>query len=153
MDIEIPSLKKLDDLKIPKKKEDYIRKAIRETVKLNQHGVTLPQLIEVLPYDKRTIEKHLYALTFTGDIYTEKIGVTTLYLSNFIDIKKKSDNPIKINDNKYEALIIKNRNGEYLLLQKSIENDTIGGFIIPIADVDKFLEFIERFISKIKEEF
>ena len=151
MEVETPALKKLDDLKVPKKKENYIRKAIRETVKLNPHGVTLPQLIEALPYDKRTIEKHLYALTFTGDLCTEKIGVTTLYLSNLTDIKKKSENSIKLGDNKYEALIIKNRNGEYLLLRKSIENDTIGGFLIPTRDVDRFLEFVERSKSKFEE--
>ena len=124
-------------------KEKFIRHIIRETVKLNPHGVTLSMLCEALPFDKRTIEKHLYALQFTNEIYTVRLGRTTLYLSNLGSAKRVKKK--KIGDFEYEIAQVKNRFGEFVLIRQIKDRDTEGGILIP---KDGFGEFLKLFINR-----
>ena len=119
-------------------KERVIRRVIRETVKLNPEGVTLSMLCEALPFDKRTIEKHLYALQFTNEIYTIRLGRTILYLSNLVRVKKIKK--VTVKDAEYEICKVKNRFGEFILLRQIKDGDTAGGILIPKNEFDKFLE-------------
>ena len=140
MELEIPEVIKKSELlkKRSYEREQYIQKIIKETLNMNPYGVTLKSLEKALPFDYRTIEKHLFALTFTNEVYTEKIGATTLYLSNLIEIKDKKD--IELNGWRYEMSTIKNRHGEFILIRQIEEGDTKGGIIIL---KDKFKEFVE----------
>ena len=140
VELEIPEVIKKSELLKKKsyERERYIQKIIKETLEMNPYGVILKALEKSLPFDYRTIEKHLFALTFTNEVYTEKIGASTLYLSNLIEVEDTND--IELNDYKYEISIIKNRRGEFVLIRQFEGEDIKGGIVIP---KDKFGEFIE----------
>jgi hypothetical protein len=123
-------------------KEKEIRHIIRETVKLNPNGVTLSMLCEALPFDKRTIEKHLYALQFTNEIYTIRLGRTTLYLSNLENAERIKK--MTIGDIEYEISQVKNRFGEFMLIKQIKNMDVVGGILIPKNEFNKFQEFLSK---------
>ncbi len=119
-------------------RERYIRGIIRKTVDMNPNGVTLKSLEQTLSFDYRTIEKHLFALTFTNEVYTEKIGATTLYLSNLAGVKDSDKKIIKIKDQQFEVCNIENRNGEFVLIRQLENDDTQGGILIPKDEFKNF---------------
>ena len=124
-------------------KEKFIRHIIRETVKLNPEGVTLSMLCEALPFDKRTIEKHLYALQFTNEIYTIRLGRTVLYLSNLENTKRIKRR--KTGDTEYEISQVKNRFGEFVLIRQLKNGDISGGVLIPLSEFAEFFELISHY--------
>ena len=123
-------------------KEKFIRHIIRETVKLNPEGVTLSMLCKALPFDKRTIEKHLYALQFTNEVYTVRLGRTTLYLSNLGNAERIKRR--KIGDFEYEISQVKNRFGDFVLVRQVEGRDTKGGILIPRKLFSEFQKFLSE---------
>ena len=147
MEIKIPDIK-LDIRGLPShKKEQYARKIIKEVVEMNPYGVTLKGLEKVLPFDYRTIEKHLFALIFTNEVYTEKIGATTLYLSNIAGMKEGTKEAISLDDRGYDISIIENREGEFVMIRRIEKGDTKGGIIIPEDKFKEFVEFQKRWVE------
>jgi len=137
--IIVPEIDEQFKGKSTSEKEEYIRQIIRETVMLNPEGVTISMLAENLPFDRKTIEKHLYALQFTNEVYTIRLGRTILYLSNLSNMQKLKRR--NIGDFVYEVDLIKNRNGEFILVRQ-IKNETVGGLLIPKQDFEDFVKFI-----------
>ena len=140
MKITIPNIT-LDIRGLPShKKEQYARKIIKEVVEMNPHGVTLKGLEKALPLDYRTIEKHLFALIFTNEVYTEKIGATILYLSNIAGMREGTKEAISFGGREYDISVIENREGEFVMIRQREKGDTKGGVIIP---KEKFKEFVQ----------
>ncbi|MEE9174976.1 MAG: hypothetical protein V3U19_02255 [Thermodesulfobacteriota bacterium] len=144
MEVITPPLKEQKEIKRLKasEKERYIRQQLRKIVNLNPHGVTLVQLNNTLSFDYRTIEKHLFALQFTNEVYTQKIGATTLYLSNLAGMKDETKRNITIDDHEFEVSEIENREGEFVLIRQLREGDTRGGVLVPKDKHKEFLEFL-----------
>lgn len=124
-------------------REKYIRGIIRKTVYMNPNGVTLKSLEDALPFDYRTIEKHMFALTFTNEVYTQKIGATTLYLSNLVGMKDETKESVKIGGQEFEVSEIKNRNGTFILIRQLEGKDTKGGILIPKNEFNNIVDFLD----------
>jgi hypothetical protein len=154
-DIEIPEvLPKQAYLKLPpSERELYVREILRQTVRKNIHGVTASMLEKKLPFDARTIEKHLSVLTCTNEIYSVKIGNTPLYLPNSIPMHHAKKQTFEIKNKEYVAYVLQNRMGEFVFIQEKkkteFSEETGGGILVPIGDFDMFVTFINKFNKKL----
>ena len=107
---------------------------------MNPFGVTIGELEKALPFGRKAIEKHLFALTFTNEVYTEVRGATIFYLSNIAGMRGGTKEAISLDEREYDISIIENREGEFVMIRQIEEGDTKGGIII---QKDKFKVFVE----------
>ena len=103
----------------PQERERYIREILRQTVNMNRYGVTVPHLSKNLPFDSRTIEKHLSIMTYTNEIYTVRIGPTILYLPNSRALHPaiEIEETLEVNGREYNVSVLQNRLGEFVFIQ------------------------------------
>lgn len=154
-EIKIPEvLSKSDYLKLPPhERERYVREILRQTVNNNQYGVTVPLLSRSLPFDPRTIEKHLSVLTYTNEIYTVNVGPTTLYLPNSRVMHPVLEKMLKINSREYGVYVLKNRFGDFVFIQEKKKTEFIeevgGGILIPLSDFGKFVDYLNEVVKQI----
>jgi len=157
LSIQIPEvLPKNDYIKLPPNdRELYVREILRQTVRKNMEGVTASMLAQNLPFDSRTIEKHLSILTCTNEIYSVKIGNTQLYLPNSIPMHHAKKETFEIRDREYTTYALQNRMGEFIFIQEKKKTEfTVevgGGILIPLADFENFVNFLSSFSKNIKK--
>jgi hypothetical protein len=137
----------------PNERELYVREILRQTVRKNVDGVTASMLEQRLPFDSRTIEKHLSILTCTNEIYSVKIGNTSLYLPNSIPMHHAKKQAFEIKNREYIAYILQNRMGEFVFIQEKkkteFSEEVSGGILIPLSDFGQFASFISSFSKDI----
>jgi hypothetical protein len=158
-DVEIQTpevLAKGEYLKLPpNEREQYVREILRQTIRKNIDGVTVSTLTQKLPFDSRTIEKHLSVLTCTNEIYSVKIGNTQLYLPNSIPMHHAKKQTFNIKNREYTAYVLQNRMGEFVFIQEKKKTEYTeeigGGILIPLADFEQFVNFISGFDAEIKK--
>ena len=149
--IEVPEvLPKSEYLKLPpSERELYVREILRQTVRKNEHGVTVGLLTKKLRFDSRTIEKHLSILTYTNEIYSVKIGNTQLYLPNSIPMHPAKKQSFETENREYIAYVLQNRLGEFVFIQEKKKTEFTeeigGGILIPLADFSRFVNFLNTF--------
>jgi hypothetical protein len=154
-EIKIPSVvDKEQYLRLPtQEKERYARETVKETVEMNPYGVTVPMLSKHLPFDSRTISKHLSILTHTNDVYTMEIGSTILYLPNGRLAHAVQMPPLKIKDKEYQASVLQNRLGQFLFIQEKKVQDyaqeVSGSLMIPLTAFDTFVKYLSDVAAKV----
>jgi len=154
--IEVPEvLPRNEYLKLPpRERELYVREILRQTVKNNPNGVSVAQLSRVLPFDSRTIEKHLSVLSYTNEVYTVDIGPTTLYLPNTRAMHPVSEKRLEIDGREYAVYVLKNRLGKFVFIQErkktEFVNETHGGILIPLSDFKNFVEYLNGVEKEVK---
>lgn len=154
--IQIPEvLPKSEYLKLPpSERELYVREILRQTVRMNMEGVTASMLTQKLPFDSRTIEKHLSILTCTNEIYSVKIGNTQLYLPNSIPMHHSKKQKFELTDREYTVYALQNRMGEFVFIQEKKKTEFTeevgGGILIPLDSFEEFANFINKFSKEIQ---
>jgi hypothetical protein len=156
MKIEVPEvLPRSEYLRLPpSERELYVREILRKAVRKNLQGVTVSLLAEKLPFDPRTIEKHLSILTYTNEIYSVKIGNTQLYLPNSIPMHPAEQRSLDTVSREYTAYILQNRLGEFVFVQekkKEESSEVGGGILIPLGDFDRFVDFLDSLRKSINK--
>jgi hypothetical protein len=155
-EIQVPEvLQRSDYLKLPpSERELYVREILRQTVRKNVQGVTVGMLSGKLPFDSRTIEKHLSILTCTNEIYSVKIGNTQLFLPNSIPMHHTKKQAVTIGNREYVAYALQNRMGEFVFIQEKKKTEFAeevgGGILIPLADFEQFVGFINTFSKEMQ---
>lgn len=129
----------------PDERGHYLREKIQETLELNQSdGVSVTDLADNLPFDRRAIQKHLEVLVHTNVAYTAKVGPTKLYFPNERAVHSGFDNTIEVNGARFGISSIENNLGHFVLIQEKKEGDLGGGILVPF---DKFGQFISELAS------
>lgn len=155
--IEVPEvLPKSEYLKLPpSERELYVREILRQTIRKNIHGVTVGLLAKQLPFDSRTIEKHLSVLMYTNEIYAVKVGNTQLYLPNSIPMHPAKKQSFETENREYVAYVLQNRLGEFVFIQEKKKTEFTeevgGGILIPLDDFKGFVKFLKKFTKDIDE--
>jgi hypothetical protein len=125
----------------PHERGHYLREKIQETLELNQNeGVSVTDLEENLPFDKRAIQKHLEVLTHTNVAYTSKVGPTRLYFPNERAVHSSFDREITLAEREFGVSKIENKLGEFLLIKEIKEDDIGGGILVPYNHYPEFVE-------------
>lgn len=137
-----------EDRLITKQKE--IRRVISKTIKKSRYGITLPELVDILDYDKRTIAKYLFALLLTGEIYYLQRGKTKVYYSNLACIREGSLETLELNGDKLEVSLIENAKGEFVYLRHTSDELPKGGILIPKEKFIECMSFLKGWCDKIK---
>lgn len=155
--IKVPDvLQKKQYLKLPpQERELYIREVLRQTLNMNQYGVTVGTITRHLPFDSRTIEKHLSVLMYTNEIYGMKIGPTILYLPNSKAMHSVMEKTLVLNGKEYAAHLLQNRLGEFIFIQekkkRGYAQDVSGGILVPFSGFSKFVDYLKEIEVKLKE--
>lgn len=144
--IDTPTtLSKEDYLQLPpNERGQYLRDVIKKTLEKNEHGVSVSDLEENLPFDKRAIQKHLEVLTHTNVAYTSQVGPTILYHPNDRAVHAGLKETFKLNGKEYEISTVDNRLGEFILIQETKDGDIEGGIIIPKDEYDGFVKVLNE---------
>ena len=145
-EIKIPHmLDRSQVIRLPtQEREQYHREMLRKTVKMNPNGITVGKITEYLHLDSRTTSKHLSIMEYTNEIYSEKVGNTSVYYPNTGLMHPASEQAFDLGTTELQAYIIRNaRIGDSVFIQekrKGEYTDDIGsGIMIP---VDKFKDFV-----------
>lgn len=129
----------------PEEREYYLGETIKKTIEMNKYGVSVGLLAESLPFGSRAIEKHLAIMSHTNEIYSVKIGTTNLYFPNTKALHPIAEEKFKIDGREYKIYTLKNRLGEFVLIQEVRGLKQIGGgILIPISGFKKFLARLSK---------
>jgi hypothetical protein len=136
-------------------KETHIKEILRQTLKLNSSGVTVTQLKQKLPFDRRIIEKHLDVMEFTNEIYTFKLGSNKLYVPNHKAMHEATKYSERLGFNEYQVYTLHNKLGDFAVIQqrdlKKDSQDIIGGLQIPLEHYEQFVKYLGRSISDMEK--
>lgn len=128
----------------PHERGHYLREKIQETLELNQDtGISVSDLEENLPFDKRAIQKHLEVLTHTNVAYTSMVGPTKLYYPNERAVHSSFDREIKLGEREFGVSKIENKLGDFLLVKEIKDDDIGGGILVPYEHYPEFVEELQ----------
>jgi hypothetical protein len=129
----------------PEEREYYLGEIIKKTIEANLYGISLSQLAKDLPFDSRSIEKHLAIMLHTNEIYSVKIGTTNLYFPNTRALHPIAEEKFEINNREYKLYTLKNRLGEFVLIQEVRGLKQVGGgILIPLSGFRQFVNKLSR---------
>lgn len=153
-DIRTPTtLTKEEYLELPPhERGKYLREIIKKTLEQNEQGVSVSDLEDNLPFDKRAIQKHLEVLTHTNVAYTSKVGPTKLYHPNERAMHTGFEEEFTINGKKYGLYTVDNRLGDFVLIQEMKGDEIEGGVLIPMGGFNEFVEKINEMEGLINDE-
>lgn len=149
----------LSDLEFQKlsaqEKETYVKEVIRKTLDGNPHGITVTQLKELLPFDRRIIEKHLGIMKFTNEIYTVAIGSNVLYIPNHKALHEATAVSKKLGNHDYQVYTLQNRLGEFVVIQqrdaRRDSQEITGGLQLPKKDFGEFISYLRKAKADMEE--
>lgn len=156
-EIEFPTmLSKQEYQKMPSgEKETHIKEILRQTLALNPSGVTVTQLKQELPFDRRIIEKHLDVMEYTNEIYSFKLGSNKLYIPNHKAMHEATSYSERLNHYEYKVYTLRNKLGDFAVIQqkdlKRSSQDITGGLQIPLEQFEKFVKYLSRSISDMEK--
>lgn len=136
----------------PHERGHYLREVIKKTLKKNPEGVTVSDLVDSLPFDRRSVEKHLEVLTHTNIAYTSKVGHTTVYHPNGRTMHPGLEYGFSIKSRDYGIYSVENKLGEFMLVQEKKERDVGGGILIAKSEFDDFIGHLQNVKEEIKNE-
>ncbi len=142
----------LSDLEFQKlsaqEKETYVKEVLRKTLEKNPHGLTVSQLKEMLPFDRRVIEKHLGIMKFTNELYTVAIGSNILYIPNHKAMHEATSASKRLGNHEYQVYTLQNRLGDFVVIQQRDLNrdsqDITGGLNLPKHDFGEFVSYLRK---------
>ena len=136
-------------------KETHIKEILRQTLKMNPSGVTVTQLKQKLPFDRRIIEKHLDVMEFTNEIYSFKLGSNKLYVPNHKAMHEATKYSERLGSNEYQVYTLHNKLGDFAVIQqkdlKKDSEDITGGLQIPLEYYEQFVKYLGRSISDMEK--
>jgi len=136
-------------------KETYIKEILRQTLAKNPSGVTITQLKQQLPFDRRIIEKHLGVMEFTNEIYIVKLGLNKLYVPNHKAMHEATSYSEKLDNIEYQVYTLRNKLGDFAVIQqkdlKRNDQDITGGLQIPLEHFEKFVKYLRNSISDMEK--
>ena len=139
----------------PNEKEIHIKEILRQTLALNSSGVTVTQLKQKLPFDRRIIEKHLDVMEFTNEIYSFKLGSNKLYIPNHKAMHEATSYSERLDDIEYQVYTLHNKLGDFAVVQqkdlKMTSQDITGGLQIPLEHFEKFVKYLGNSISDMEK--
>lgn len=155
--IDFPNLLSAQEYqKMPaKEKETYIKEILRQTLSKNPDGVTITQLKQQLPFDRRIIEKHLGVMEYTNEIYSFKLGLNKLYIPNHKAMHEATSYSEKLDNVEYQVYTLHNKLGDFAVVQqkdlKLHSQDITGGLQIPLKHFEKFVKYLGKSISDMEK--
>lgn len=137
----------------PDERGHYLREKIQETLELNHRdGVTVSDLADNLPFDRRAIQKHLEVLTHTNVAYLIERGPTKLYFPNERAMHSGFDDEISVNGSDFGVSEIQNKLGHFILVQEKKEGELGGGILVPFDKFNIFLDELGSVWEEIENE-
>lgn len=133
----------------PSEQEKYVERKIKEILKINKNGVTIPEIVSQTPFTRPTVTKHLERLVSCREGFKRKFGNLYLYFPNSRAVYPDKTISIEIeNKRKFVGTLINNNYGEFIFLEEiGGEGISGGGFLVKKEEFILFKEFIDK-ISK-----
>lgn len=138
----------------PEDKNRFIRTALTMILKANPRGLTVSQVGQVLPFDIKTLHKHLEYLTAIREAYSILIGKTYVYYPNGKLEHYSNFENVELGSRVYTFFGLSNFFGEYIYVQEK-EKDAhntykvSGGLMIEKDKLNDFIQSLLSFESKV----
>lgn len=148
--VEMPAL--LSDAEYqkmnPEEKESYIKGVLSKILIKNPYGLTISQLKQNLPFEKRVMEKHLEIMKYTNEIYSITVGKSILYIPNHKAMHEATSESVKLGDYEYQVYILKNRLGHFAVIQqrnlRKDSQDIVGSLQLPLEHYDDLIDYLRK---------
>jgi hypothetical protein len=130
-------------------KNRFIRTALTTILKANPRGLTVSQVTQVLPFDIKTLHKHLEYLTAIREAYSIPIGKTNVYYPNGKLEHYTNFENVEIGARAYTFFGLVNFMGDYIYVQEK-ERDAHNTFKVTgglMIEKDKLKDFIQSLLS------
>jgi len=137
----------------PHDQEDYIEKKIKEIVKLNPNGISVPDVAENTPFSRQTIIKHLERMVSCREAYKiKRRNLTTYYPNGKVVHPEYMENVETEKGHVFRGTFLNNNYGEFVYIEDVNNHGVSGGsMLISLEKVDDFKDLINR-LAKRKEE-
>lgn len=133
----------------PQKREAYLQNTIKETIDLNQDGISIADIEEITKFfSRKAIEKHIEKLLATNEIYAKQIGKTLVFYPNGRLVHGKLQKELKIDeDTVLKFQIVDNPFGEFLFFHQitrtELGEQIKGGLLIPKNKIKELKDFVD----------
>lgn len=137
----------------PHDQEEYIEQKIKDIVKLNPNGISVPDVAEKTPFSRQTIIKHLERMVSCREAYKIQRRNLTTYYPNGKVVHPEYQEKIEMEQGHvFRGTFLNNNYGEFVYIE-DVNNKGISGgsMLISLDHVDDFKDLINR-LSKRKEE-
>jgi len=137
----------------PQEREDYIRDVMLETLRKNEQGVTISEVMNATSFNRVTVTKHLEHLVAIREAYKTERGIGTVYFKNGKLVRETDRFKVTCGHRMYEFFKLENPEGTFLYIQEQ-EKDELrainvkGGVLIPLKDTQHFLKGLIHFTSQ-----
>lgn len=134
----------------PKEREEKVKSILLEILEKNPNGITVPQLMEITKFDRRTIRKHMEYLTAIREAYLRNLGTTTLFYPNGRVVHPTIENDFKIGNKYFSFSFIENPFGQFLYIQEKSRDEytntyTVkGGIVLQAKHLMEFIQVLEK---------
>ena len=136
----------------PHDQEAYIEQKIKEIVKLNPNGLSIPDIAERTPFSRQTIIKHLERMVSCREAYKIRRRNLTTYYPNGKVVHPEYQEKIETENGYFQGTFLNNNYGEFVYIE-DVDNKGVsgGGMLINLNRVGYFKELINK-LSKRKRE-
>lgn len=136
-------------------KNKFIRQVVKDILRENPRGLTASSFENILPFDNKTIRKHLEWLTAVREAYVVQFGNMRVYYPNGKLAHYTDYENVPIGGKHYSFFDLRNEYGRFVYVQEKEKDEyntfkVSGGLLIKRDSVMDFAENLRRFDDRIE---
>lgn len=141
----------------PEDKERYVFETLNEILHSNPEGLTKSDILEVTPFGRKTVDKHLEKIVALNEGYVRRMGGTDVYYPNGTLLHSSINEKREIDGKTFQAQHLENISGESVYLQE-VEQDQFGtdevkgGLLIPKEEFPQFVRWLNELVEHMEEK-
>src|SRR3989339_775194 len=134
----------------PRDQEIYIEQKIKEIVKINPNGISVPDISDKTPFSRQTIIKHLERMVACREAYKIKRRNLTTYYPNGKIVHPEYQESVEVDKGQsFKGTFLNNNFGEFVYIEDiNGEGFSGGSMLINLKALDDFKELIIRLYKK-----
>jgi hypothetical protein len=134
----------------PQEQEEYVERKIKETVKLNPQGISIPAIDNNTPFSRATIIKHLERMVSGREAYKIKHPNLTIYYHNGKPVHEKTKvQGTSDSGSTFRVTLLNNNMGQFFYVEDLSTHSVSGGSIlVKKNDFNFFRKIIEEAYKK-----
>lgn len=113
-------------------------------LKKNPRGMTIHQLAKASELARETVAKHLQALEYENEVYSQKFGNVQVYYSNHRGVKDKDVISLKLGGRTIFVNRLENEFGEFVKISETRKAgetwEKKGSILVPFKDLKEFIK-------------
>lgn len=139
----------------PDEREQFVFDTLSELIHENPEGLTRSDILDVTPFGRKTLDKHLERLVALNEAYVRRMGGTDVYYPNGRMLRPNSKWETEIGDELFRLTLLENISGRSIYLQEIEDGDygeeAKGGLLISRDHFDSFIDWLNETRTEVKQ--